>query len=219
MAPRLVIVDGHELLAGSLALVLRQAGLDVAIATGPSADAVVETVRQAAPVLVLLDLDLGPRLGCGLDLIRPLIDVGGRVVMTTSGTEGHRLAACLEAGAAGILCKTLGFAEFVDGVHRALDGKELLRAGEREVLLGELQAWRQANADRLAPFTALTPREQAVLAGLVLGQSAEAIAARSAVSLYTIRSQIKSLLLKLGVSSQLGAVALARRASWPPSAA
>lgn len=213
-----VIVDGQELLASSLALVLRQEGLDVTIAGTTSAEAVVEAVRHAAPALVLLDLDLGSRLGCGLELIRRLIEAGGRVVMMTGETERHRMAACIEAGAGGILPKTAGFAEFTAAVHRGLAGEELLRAGERDAFLGELQQWRQADRDRLAPFTALTPREQAVLARLVLGESAETIATRSSVSLYTVRSQIKSLLLKLGVSSQLGAVAVARRANWPPSA-
>jgi DNA-binding NarL/FixJ family response regulator len=121
----------------------------------------------------------------------------------------------VEAGASGILRKTAGFTEFIDGVHRALAGEDMLGLGERLALLGELQAWRRADQDRLAPFTALTPREQAVLARLVLGESAETIAAGCSVSLYTVRSQIKSVLFKLGVSSQLSAVALARRASWP----
>jgi two-component system nitrate/nitrite response regulator NarL len=219
--PVVVVVDGHELLASSLAFVLRQEGLDAVIADTTSVESVVEAVREAAPILVLLDLDLdldlGPRLGCGPALIGRLIEAGGRVVMMTGEAERHRVAACIEAGAAGLLLKTAGFAEFAAAVRRALDGEDLLRAGERDELLGELMRWRQADRDRLAPFSALTPREQAVLAGLVLGESAERIAALSSVSLYTIRSQIKSLLLKLGVSSQLSAVALARRASWPPA--
>jgi len=37
------------------------------------------------------------------------------------------------------------------------------------------------------------------------------------VSLTTVRSQIRSVLMKLGVNSQLAAVALARRQGWPPA--
>jgi DNA-binding NarL/FixJ family response regulator len=212
----LVIVDDHDLLATSLAWMLGQRRLEVDLVSGPSVETVVETVGRVAPALVLLDLELGPCLGSGLELIRPLVEVGARVVIMSGETERHRLAECIEAGACGILRKTAGFTEFVDGVHRALAGEDILGPSERDALLGELQAWRQANQDRVAPFTALTPREQAVLGRLILGESAETIAAGSSVSLYTIRSQIKSLLYKLGVSSQLSAVALARRASWPP---
>lgn len=81
---RLVIVEDHELLATSLALALRQWGLEAQTVDGPTADAIVETVRGLAPILVLLDLDLGPALGSGLDLIRPLVEAGGRVVMITA---------------------------------------------------------------------------------------------------------------------------------------
>jgi DNA-binding CsgD family transcriptional regulator len=35
------------------------------------------------------------------------------------------------------------------------------------------------------------------------------------VSLATVRTQIRGILNKLGVTSQLAAVALARRAGWP----
>ena len=38
-------------------------------------------MRRAAPVLVLLDLELGPRLGSALGLVRPLVEAGGRVVV------------------------------------------------------------------------------------------------------------------------------------------
>jgi two-component system nitrate/nitrite response regulator NarL len=214
---RLVIIEDHELLATSLALALRQRGLEVETVTGLGAEAIIDTVRGLAPILVLLDLDLGPSLGSGLELIRPLIEAGGRVMMMTGMVERARLAACIEAGAVGIVSKTAGFAELVDAIRRAVDGEELMTSSQRQVLLSELEDWRRTDRARLAPFAALTPREQAVLARLVAGESAETIAARSYVSLATIRSQIKSILRKLGVSSQLAAVALAHDAGWPQS--
>ena len=56
----------------------------------------------------------------------------------------------------------------------------------------------------------LTPRERAVLQRLARGQKAAAIAQDNGVSLETVRSQIRSIRVKLGVSSQLEAVALLR---------
>jgi DNA-binding NarL/FixJ family response regulator len=55
-----------------------------------------------------------------------------------------------------------------------------------------------------------------VLAALMDGQQAETIAASSGLSETTIRSQIRGVLIKLGVGSQLAAVATARRAGWTP---
>lgn len=215
---RVVIVEDHELLATSLVLALRQQGLQAEALLGPDADEIVATVHRLAPVLVLLDLDLGPTLGSGVGLIRPLLAAGARVVMMTGVVDRVQLAACVEAGASGIVSKTAGFGELVDAVRRAVDGEELFTVGQRHRLLQELRQRRQADHDRLAPFERLSPREQAVLAGLVAGETAETIANRSFVALTTVRSQIRSILLKLGVTSQLAAVALARSAGWPPSA-
>ena len=67
---------------------------------------------------------------------------------------------------------------------------------------------------RLQLFAILTEREQVVLAELMEGHCAEEIANAAFVSISTVRSQIKAILQKLGVNSQLAAVALARRAGW-----
>lgn len=213
---KVLIVEDHELLAGTMALALRQEGLDVHAASGPSPAAVVELARTLAPVLVLLDLDLGPAMGSGLDLISPLIDAGGRVVMVTGVADRARLGACLEAGAVGVVSKATEFSVLIDTVRRAVAGLPLLREDERQSLLDEVRHRRRADHDRLAPFETLSPKEQAVLVRLLAGESAETIAERSFVSLATVRSHIRAILLKLGVNSQLAAVAMARNAGWPP---
>ena len=209
---RLLIVDDHELLAGTLAVVLRQRGLEVHTANGPTPDAVVRAARELEPALVLLDLDLGPGMGCGLDLVHPLSEVGTRVVMMTGIQDRARLGACVEAGAVGIVSKTAAFDELVDTVERAAHGETVMAEPERTALLDAVAAQRRADAGRVGRFATLSPRERSVLAGLVAGESPEAIARRSYVSLATVRSHIRSILLKLGVRSQLAAVAMARAA-------
>jgi DNA-binding NarL/FixJ family response regulator len=94
-------------------------------------------------------------------------------------------------------------------------GDDLLNGHQRELLLSQLDATRRAAHERAAPFAALSRRERAVLAGLVAGETAEMIADRSYVSLSTVRTQIRAVLNKLGVKSQLAAVALARKSQWP----
>ncbi|HEX2064521.1 MAG TPA: response regulator transcription factor, partial [Acidimicrobiales bacterium] len=213
---RLLIVEDHELLSGTLALALQQRGLRVEALNGPDREAVVRRAAELAPVLVLLDLDLGPALGNGVDLIRPLVAAGARVVIMSGDTSRPRLGACVEAGASGIVSKASRFDDLVEAVQRSADGRDLLPEGERLRLLAELRESRRASHERLAPFASLSPREQAVLARLMAGESAETIAEHSYVSLATVRSQIRAILLKLGVNSQLAAVALARDAGWSP---
>jgi DNA-binding NarL/FixJ family response regulator len=117
-----------------------------------------------------------------------------------------------------VVSKGAGFEQLVDAVRRALAGEQVLPEDRRQTLLAAARARRRDDAARLAPFVALSRREQAVLAGLVAGEPAEVIAERAFVSLATVRSQIRAILLKLGVNSQLAAVALARDAGWPPEA-
>ena len=70
----------------------------------------------------------------------------------------------------------------------------------------------------MAPFQQLSQRERDVLDALVDGRSANTIAAMSFVSITTVRSQIRSVLQKLDVNSQLEAVAAATRCGWSADA-
>jgi DNA-binding NarL/FixJ family response regulator len=63
-------------------------------------------------------------------------------------------------------------------------------------------------------FERLSPRERQVLQALMRGLTASEISREAFVSMPTVRSQIRSILMKLGVSSQLGAVVLAYRSGW-----
>ncbi|HEX3542644.1 MAG TPA: response regulator transcription factor [Acidimicrobiales bacterium] len=211
---RLIVIDDDALLAQLLAIELGAEGLDVEIAAGPTVESVLQQVRTLAPVVVLLDLNLGPPLGSGLDLIGPLRQAGGQVLMMTTDQNGAHLAACVEAGAIGIVDKASGFHDLVAAVCHAIAGEQVLSEGQRQDFVSILRAQRLADGMRLAPFASLTPREQLVLAALMAGEAADAIAVRSNVSLATIRSQIHAVLLKLGVNSQLAAVALAQRQRW-----
>lgn len=72
----------------------------------------------------------------------------------------------------------------------------------------ELARWDQISLERL------TPRESEVLRELMQGHNAATIAGRMYCSLPTVRTHIQSILIKLGVNSQLAAVAIAYRMQW-----
>jgi len=214
--PSILIVDDHELLAQTLALALRGRGHEADVVVVESVDTIVKEVRARKPELVLLDLELGKELGPSTPLIPALRETGAVVLVLTGITDRTALAETLEAGAVGVVAKSQAFDEVVEVIGRVLAGQAAMRAGERENLLGALRASRSADEARLAPFRALTDREAAVLAGLLVGKTAEQVAEESFVAVTTVRSQIRSLLRKLGVNSQLQAVALARDAGWVP---
>jgi DNA-binding NarL/FixJ family response regulator len=210
---RLAIVEDHALLAQSLAFALMNLGVDVMVVADLSPAAVVETLRTNEPDMVLLDFDLGDA-GVGLDLIPAITELGLRVVMLTGEKSPVTLAECVEAGAIGIIDKSEPFARLIEQVRDVADGRGILSRPARDSLLAELRAHRTQESHRLSPFQRLTVRESEVLQDLVEGKNAERIAEESYVSVATVRSHIKAVLAKLGVNSQLAAVAMVRRAGW-----
>lgn len=210
---RLLLVDDHRLLVETLQVSLTQSGFTVSVAPCGSIDEVLAEAAQVRPSLVVLDLDL-QGAGYGYDLIAPLRQLGAEVLMLTGTVDRIELGRCLEAGALGIASKADGFGAVLDQICRAADGEAVMPVTLRTQLLSDLAAHRRADEKRKAPFEALSGKEREVLRQIVEGKQAAAIAKDSFVSLATVRTQIRSILLKLEVSSQVAAVALARQGGW-----
>ena len=211
--PRLLLVDDHRLLVETLQVSLTQAGFAASVAPCHSFDEVLAEAAAVRPSLVVLDLDL-QGAGYGYDLIAPLRQLGAQVLMLTGTVDKIELARCLEAGALGIANKADGFGAVLDQIRRAADGETVTPVTVRAQLLADLAAHRRAAEKRKAPFESLSARERDVLHQIVDGKQAAAIAKDSYVSVATVRTQIRSILLKLEVSSQVAAVALARQGGW-----
>jgi DNA-binding NarL/FixJ family response regulator len=213
-ATAVLVVDDHMLLANSVMRALRVEGFEAHTVDPVSLAVVVDAALHRNPNVVLLDLDFGRPNFSGLDVIGPLTSLGTAVVVLTGWQDRLLTAACLEAGAVGVVCKSEPFASVVASVERAASGVTDYDLSERDELHRELREYRREHAQTRAPFNMLSLREREVLRALMAGQSANTIAATSFVSLSTVRSQIRAVLQKLNVNSQLEAVAVAARCDW-----
>lgn len=209
-----LIIEDHSLMAESLAVALGAEGFAATVATDRTPRALIAHAGENVPDVVLLDLDLGPQLGSGLDLLPELRRLGARVIVVSGATSRLDLATAVERGAFGIVSKNQPVAELIAAVRSTVDGRAILSPGERNALLVELYASRTTRLRELEPFTHLTPREQEVLRGLMKGQRARDLAREASTSQATIRTQIRGVLTKLSVNSQLEAVVLARATGW-----
>jgi DNA-binding NarL/FixJ family response regulator len=165
------------------------------------------------PRIVLLDLDLGT-FGDGVRLIHPLAVSGANVVVVTASADRSRWGECLWYGARKAMGKTQPLNEILSVVRRLHQGLPVTDAEERERLLHEWEDHRKAVVEQRRRLESLTPREREVLAKLREGIPVRDIARMSVVSEATVRTQVKSILAKLGVTSQLAAVGMAHNVGW-----
>jgi two-component system, NarL family, nitrate/nitrite response regulator NarL len=210
-----LIVDDHALVATTLMMALTSSGIETSVVADPSTAAAVRFALDGrTPGLALVDLDLGTtndgRQLNGVDLVPVLIELGWRVVILTGNARESEIAAAVAAGAIGWLSKIVPFGDLLDAVRDAVAGRAILPDADRLRLIRLHYEGFTRQRLRRAGLDQLTAREREVLDELVIGKRAAAIAEESVVSLTTVRAQIRSILTKLGVSSQLEAVALLR---------
>jgi DNA-binding NarL/FixJ family response regulator len=214
-ARTVLIVDDHALVSTTLMIALRSCDIVTYLAGEPyTAAAVRQTIAGLQPGVALVDVDLGSgpdgRTRCGVDLVPVLGELGWRVVMFTGSARDADVAAAVAAGAVGWLHKRTPFEDLVPTVLAAVSGAPVMTEEERQRLIRLHYAEVDRRRSRRMGLDQLTSRERQVLADLAAGKRAATIAEESVVSLATVRAQIRSILAKLGVSSQLEAVALLR---------
>ena len=202
MATRVLIVDDHPLTREALAGLLTQHDFSV---VGQAADGeqAVEVARELQPDLIVLDLTMPGIGGLGaLPLLREAAPAC-EVVMVTASVAEENLLAAIRAGAAGYLLKTEPPERIVEFLRGAAEGEAALSGSVARRLLEKVRQGRHADAgvpDSIA--RALSAREVEVLLLLDDHLSTDQIAARLFISEHTVRSHVKSLLRKLGVSSR-----------------
>ncbi len=213
---KIVIVEDHILFAESLELALTVEGYDVRRITLPErggGQSTRQSIIRAKPRVVLLDLDLGVA-GDGIRWIKPLASAGINVVVVTSSIQRSRWGEAIWHGARTVLSKNRPLNDILAVVRRLNQGLPVSDAQEREELLATWRAESETQRELRGRLEQLTARESEVLGHLMRGRTVSDIAALSVVSQATVRTQVKAILAKLQVSSQLAAVGMAHRVGW-----
>jgi len=202
MATRVLIVDDHPLTRDALAGLLTHHDFSV-VGDAASGEDAIELAREVQPDLILLDLSM-PGIG-GLGALPLLREAAPdcEVVMLTASVAEENLLASIRAGAAGYLLKTEPPERIVEFLRGAAEGEAALSGSIARRLLEQVREGRDADAwvpESIA--RALSAREVEVLLLLDDHLGTDQIAARLFISEHTVRSHVKSLLRKLGVSSR-----------------
>lgn len=216
-----VVIEDHELVARSLVAVLSSWGFAATpLSCGALQPAELVAVVDQGPWwgdgvrIALVDVHLRDDLD-GVSLVRPLHQRGISVAILSGIDDRFRLAGAVAAGAQGLVSK----AQPLDVLHRTVQhlarGEPAIPLVERCALLDWFNAERRRIKPLLAQLAALTRAEAGVLAELCQGRTVDEIAAGHVVAVATIRSQVHTILIKLGLHTQRDAIRLAQTARWP----
>ena len=209
---RVLLVEDHavfrELFASSFD---RQPGFEVIAQAGSLAEARRSLAEIEGVDVAVLDLHLPD--GEGTEIIGELRTQNPNSValVLTASLDLATYARAVEAGAAGILHKSLGVEEVMDAMRRLTEGEALLSQDEVVTLLRILDRQRAHSREAQRVFEQLAPREREALETLAEGMGDKQIAQRLGVGLGTARGYVKGMLQKLGVHSRLQALVFAAR--------
>jgi DNA-binding NarL/FixJ family response regulator len=198
-AVTLVLADHHVVVAEGLGMLLEAedglAVLDLAHHT----DRAIESVSEHQPTVLVLDAQLPPG-----DLAETLAAARGaapatRLLVLSGDADPETTASVLAAGADGCLAKAGSTGQLATAIRK-------LAAGDQAIVV-PVEPTRGRDPSVELRVRTLTPRERELLGLLALGWSNRRITEATQLSYLTVRSHMQNLLLKLGVRSQLEAVA------------
>jgi two-component system nitrate/nitrite response regulator NarL len=202
---RVLVADDHPLYREAVVRAVRARPEFELIGQAQDGREALGAIREEAPDVAVLDVEM-PSMG-GVDVVRAVNRdaLGTRIVLLSAHLESDTVYAAVQAGVRAYLSKAWPAERICDA---------LLAVARGDVILpGEVQAGLAAAIRNNAAGAQihLTPRERDVLAGLVRGQSAPTIATDLHVSTATVKTHLKTLYEKLGVSDRAAAVAEAMR--------
>ena len=193
---RILAVDDHQLIrVGIATLVAPESDMKLVGEAGNGRDAIAK-FRELRPDVTLMDLQM-PEMN-GIDAIIAIRDEfpGARIIVLTTYTGDVQIVRAVKAGAQAYLMKNLLHKELLQTIRAVHAG--------RKTMSPEVAA-------QVAAYTgddALTSREIDVLRLIAVGSANKEIAAQLSITEETVKSRVKTILLKLGANDRTHAVTI-----------
>jgi DNA-binding NarL/FixJ family response regulator len=208
---RLVLVDDHEMVIEGLKAMLAGFGRKVrVVGQAVGVERAVSVVDSLDPDVVLCDVRMQGSSGLDLCLALRQRNPERKVVMLSVYDDEQYLFQALRVGASGYLLKSISSDDLVRQLESAHRGETVIdpgmaaRAADTAARMQRDEFWPGARQG-------LTQRESEILSCMVSGLSNRGVAAKLVIGEETVKSHLRSIYRKLGVSDRTGAVATALR--------
>lgn len=198
---RVVLADDHAIvLEGLRALLAAEPDVHV-VATATDGERLLEAVRRFHPDVVVMDIQM-PYMS-GLTCLERMRAEGleARVLVLSAFADAHSLRTAVEGGAEGFVLKTDAPRATITAIRQVAAGHLVFPQAARRWLRPSSSAAPHADP------TALTEREEGVLAHIAEGRSNADIAAAMHLSESTVKFHLRNLFAKLGVTNRTEAAA------------
>jgi len=202
---RVVVGDDHPVYREGVVRALDNSGRTDVVAAVGDGRAALDAIREHAPDVALLDYHMPGIDGIAVAHAVVRDRLGTKVLLLSATTEGSVVYRAIQDGAAGYLSKESDRDEIVAGVVACARGESVLPPE----LVTTLAAQVRQHAETQAPL--LSERERQILRLIADGKSVPEMAGELFVAQTTIKTHIRRLYEKLGVSDRGAAVAQAMR--------
>jgi len=199
-----LLVDDHKVVRDGVRFMLSDVeGLEI-VGEADSAETMFDIIESTPVDVILLDIRMNGMTGLEalerLSVEFPQISV---LMMSMHDQPGY-VRRALELGASGYLLKSAGRDEIIAAIEAASEGETYIHGSLIEPLLADV-----AGAANSVPR--LSPREHQVLQLIADGSENKQIARELGLSEATVKTYIRGVFERLGVSSRAEAVAVGLR--------
>jgi two-component system, NarL family, response regulator LiaR len=208
---RVLLVDDHDLFRSGLRNLLEEQDGLVVVGEGANGSEAVRLVRDLAPDVVCMDLNMPAMSGVEatrhITALSPLTRV---IVLTISEEDGDVMDAIV-AGACGYLLKDASIEDVVTGIRSAAVGAALISPTIASKVLQRVRATTADISMAESIRTELSDRELEVLKLIANGKDNAQIAADLVISPKTVKNHISNILMKLQIQNRIQAAVYAVR--------
>jgi DNA-binding NarL/FixJ family response regulator len=196
---RILIIEGETLVRVGVRTILNaQADFEI-VGEAETSEQGFEVFRQTRPDVTLMSLRLAEN--CAVDEIEKFLEYApkAKIIVLASHAGDSEISRSLQKGAFGYVLKNVSESDLVKAIRAVAAGRKFIPPNVAEILS---QNFGQES---------LTPSETKILQEIVAGKSNKEIAYDLKVSENTVKTHVKNVFDKLGVSDRTTAATVAIR--------